>query len=114
MLTVAIVLPGKKGRNWRCGGMIETTHHITAPPDEHQEVVGAPQTVLKVDGRLKGDDVEELAQAYRSAQGATALDLSELQSADRAGVELLRELASMGAAIRGASPYIELLMRTKS
>ena len=74
----------------------------------------APQTVLKVDGRLKADDIEELTRAYQSAQGATALDLSELQSADSAGVEILRELVSMGAEVRSASPYIELLLKTKS
>ena len=72
------------------------------------------QTVLKVDGRLKADDVEELTRAYRSVQGASVLDLSELQSADREGVEILRELVAMGAEIRGASPYIELLLRAKS
>lgn len=72
------------------------------------------QTVLKVDGRLKADDVEELARAYQSAQGASVLDLSELHSADRAGVEILRELVSMGAELRGASPYIELLLKAKS
>jgi ABC-type transporter Mla MlaB component len=71
------------------------------------------QTVLKVDGRLKADDVEELTRAYRSLEGATALDLSELQSADRAGVEILRDLVSMGVEIRRASPYIELLLKTK-
>ena len=72
------------------------------------------RTVLKVDGHLKAEDVEELAGAYRSAQGAMSLDLSELHSADRAGVETLRELVSIGAEIRGASPYIELLMKTKA
>ena len=72
------------------------------------------QTVLKVDGELKADDIEELTGAYRSAQGASVLDLSELRSADRAGVGVLRELVSIGAEIQGASPYIELLMKTKS
>jgi len=43
------------------------------------------QTVLKVDGWLKADDVEELTQAYEAAEGTTVLDLSELQSADRDG-----------------------------
>lgn len=83
------------------------TIHISKTADDRR-------TVLKVDGHLKADDVEELAGAYRSAEGATALDLSELQSADRAGVQILRELVSMGAEVRGASPYIELLMKTKS
>lgn len=72
------------------------------------------QTVLKVDGRLKADDVGELSRAYQSVQGAAALDLSELQSADRDGVAVLRELVSLGTEIRGASPYIELLLRAKS
>lgn len=72
------------------------------------------RTVLKVDGRLNAGDVEELTRAFQSAQGMKALDLSELQSADRVGVEILRDLVSMGAEVRGASPYIELLMKTKS
>ena len=73
----------------------------------------ASGTVLKVDGRLRSEDVGELAGAYRSVQGARALDLSDLLSADREGVEILRELVTLGAEIRGASPYIELLLKTK-
>jgi ABC-type transporter Mla MlaB component len=78
------------------------------------KMVDDQHTVLKVDGRLKADDLDELTRACQSAPGATALDLSELQSADRAGVQILRELVSMGAEIRGASPYIKLLLKTKS
>lgn len=69
-------------------------------------------TILKVDGHLKADDVEELSRAFRSAKGASVLDLSELQSADSAGLEVLRELVSIGAEIRHASPYIELLLNS--
>ncbi len=72
------------------------------------------QTVLKVDGRLKAADVEELARAYQSVQGATALDLSELQSADQNGVAILRELLALGVGLRKASPYIELLLKSRS
>jgi hypothetical protein len=70
------------------------------------------ETILKVDGRLRGGDVEELNRAYRSVKGATSLDLSELQSADRDGVAILRELVSLGVEVRAATPYIELLLRT--
>jgi ABC-type transporter Mla MlaB component len=69
--------------------------------------------VLKVDGHLRAADVLELTSAYRSTQGNNVLDLSELQSADSAGLETLRELISLGAKIRHASPYIELLLKTK-
>jgi hypothetical protein len=92
---------------WQTSIGASVTIRISSTADDRQ-------TVLKVDGRLKVDDVEELARAYRSAQGASVLDLSELQSADREGVEILRELVSTGAEIRGASPYIELLLKTKS
>jgi hypothetical protein len=80
---------------------------ITKSVQEHQ-------IVLKVDGWLKADDVEELSRACQSVQQAMALDLSELQSADHDGVRTLRELVSLGVEVHGASPYIELLLKTKS
>jgi hypothetical protein len=70
-------------------------------------------TILKVDGRLRAEDVSELAGVFGSVQGASALDLSDLQSADRDGVEILRQFISLGAEVRGASPYIELLLKRK-
>lgn len=72
------------------------------------------RTVLKIDGRLNAEDIEELSRAHRSVEGSAALDLSELQSADRDGVARLRELVALGTEIRGASPYIELLLKAKT
>ena len=40
-------------------------------------------------------DLAELAKEYRSVDGALVLELSNLQSADPAGVEVLVELVSM-------------------
>ena len=71
-------------------------------------------TVLKVDGHLKAADVAELTQACRLASDLSTLDLSDLQSADKAGLEILRELASLGVQLRNASPSIELLMKPNS
>ena len=71
-------------------------------------------TVLQVDGKLMSEDVGELARECRSVQGLLIFDLSNLQSADRAGVEILRELMALGAEVRGASPYVELLLKTTS
>ncbi len=68
------------------------------------------QTVLKVDGRLRVEDLEELTRAYRSVTGAASLDLSELRSADRDSVAILRELVAIGVEVCAASPYIELLL----
>jgi len=72
------------------------------------------RTVLRIDGRLRSEDVEELARVFRSVQGATVLDLSELKWADRDGVEILRELVALGAEVRGASPYVALLLERNS
>ncbi len=69
------------------------------------------ETVLRVDGRLDRETVADLAKEHRSVEGLLVLELSELQSADPDGVELLLELVSLGAQIRGASPYIELLLK---
>ena len=72
------------------------------------------QTLLKVAGRLKSADISELDREIRSIAGPFVLDLSELLSADEAGIEKLRELAAGGAELRGASPYVQLLVDAKS
>lgn len=72
------------------------------------------RTVLKVDGQLKARDVAELTEACRSANDLNMLDLSDLQSADKAGLKKLRELTSLGVQLRNASPYIQLLLKPTS
>ncbi|MHC4179498.1 MAG: hypothetical protein ACYSWU_18455 [Planctomycetota bacterium] len=71
-------------------------------------------TVLRIDGQLRSEDVGELANERAAAQGPLVLELSNLQSADPKGVEVLLELVALAAEVRGASPYIELLLKTKS
>lgn len=71
-------------------------------------------TVLKVDGDLKAGDVAELTLACQLANDLKTLDLADLQSADKAGLEILRELASLGVQLHNASPYIEMLMNPNS
>jgi ABC-type transporter Mla MlaB component len=70
--------------------------------------------VLRIDGQLRSEDVPELAREYGSVEEPTVLELSHLQSADAVGVEALLQLIALGAEIRGASPYIELLLKKKS
>ena len=68
------------------------------------------RTVLKIDGRLRSVDVSELDQEAHSVKGPLVLDLSELMSADKVGIEGLRELQADGAELRGASPYVQMLL----
>ena len=74
----------------------------------------ARETVLKIDGRLRREDVGELSKERRCVKGPLVLDLSNLQSADTTGLETLKRLASAGAIIQGASPYIELLLNERN
>ena len=70
----------------------------------------ARATVLQVDGQLNSQNIAELSKEHRSVKGTLILELSNLQSVDPAGAKLLLELVSLGAQIRGASPYIELIL----
>ena len=79
---------------------------ITRTSDAHE-------TVLQIDGHLRSKNVAELTKEHWSVKGPLVLELSNLQSADTVGVDVLLELISMGAQTRGASPYIELLLKRK-
>ena len=77
---------------------------ITRTSDAHE-------TVLHVDGQLCSENVAELAKEFQNIDGPVALELSGLQSADPDGVVVLLEIASLGAELRDASPYIELILK---
>ncbi len=72
--------------------------------------IGGEQTVLRIAGRLQSADLSILDEEVRSVDGSLVLDLSELVSADKAGIERLRELAGGRAELRGASGYVQMLL----
>ena len=67
-------------------------------------------SVVSVTGHLDGPGVGELLRTCRSIEGEIVLDLSGLRSADDEGIEAIRELARQGSRLRGASPFIRLLL----
>ncbi len=67
-------------------------------------------TRVQVAGRLQPPFEAELDKEIRSIDRPFVLDLSELLSADKAGIEKLRHLASNGAELRGASGYVRMLL----
>ena len=71
----------------------------------------ADSTVVHVDGRLAVGGVDDLQRAVTEATGTVILDLTNLLSADDAGVAALRLLRQRGVQLRGASPYVTLLLR---
>ena len=68
------------------------------------------KTVLTIAGRLTGTGVRELQKVCGPIGQAPALDLAGLISADEQGREALRELIERGSELRGASPFIRLLL----
>ena len=71
------------------------------------------RTTVKVAGRLQPPFESELDKEVRSIDGPCVLDLSELLSADEAGIEKLRQMASSGTELRGASGYVQMLLDEK-
>jgi len=65
---------------------------------------------MRLEGWLEGEAVAELERVVNGGSGPLRLDLSELRSADTAGLAALRAQRASGAAIVGASPYIRLLL----
>ena len=65
-------------------------------------------TILRVDGQLRSEDVGVLNNKYRELTGPVALELSQLQSADAAGVAAILEIVALGAELRGVSGYVKL------
>ena len=69
------------------------------------------RTVLRIAGRLQCGDVSELDKEIRTVDGPLVLDLSELLSADTAGIERICDLQARGAELRGVSPYAQMLLK---
>jgi anti-anti-sigma regulatory factor len=68
------------------------------------------KTIVTVAGRLAGSATHEFLRACRSTKSEFVLDLSGLRSADSEGIEAIRELVREGRKLRGASPFIRLLL----
>jgi anti-anti-sigma regulatory factor len=71
----------------------------------------ASVTVLQVAGQLDGTTAGQLTETIESIEGNIVMDLSELIFADEAGVDAIRSLKDKGTDIRGASAFIQLLIK---
>ncbi len=68
------------------------------------------KTVVHVAGRLSGSTVAQLKSACQSIEGPLVIDLTSLVYADNDGIGAIRTIVEKGAAVQGASPFIELLL----
>lgn len=67
------------------------------------------RTVLRLEGEVKGQGVEEVARECERRLGAAhalELDLGDVVFVDRAGIGLLRDLVKRNVAIANCSPFL--------
>jgi hypothetical protein len=69
--------------------------------------------VVRLAGRLSAAQVPELLTACAES-GAVELDLTDLVSADGAGITALQRLRAQGAALVGTAGYIQLKLDSPS
>jgi hypothetical protein len=62
--------------------------------------------VLRISGRIAGDDVDVLRSALDQERGAIAIDLAEVGLVDRGAVNLLVLIETRGVELRNCPPYI--------
>lgn len=71
-------------------------------------------TVIRIEGDLRAEVIEELDRVSGEAGGPLVLDLTNLASADAEGLRALGSLLKQGAELRGASPYIRMRLESAS
>ena len=69
-----------------------------------------PMTVVHITGSLSGAAVAQLRKACDPIEGGFVLDLSNLLIADDAGIDVIHTIVEEGAEVRGASPFVQLLL----
>jgi CheY-like chemotaxis protein len=67
--------------------------------------------IVRLAGRLSAAQVPELFNTW-AGQGSIELDLTDLMSADAAGIEALQRIRRSGATLSGTPGYIQLQLHT--
>ncbi len=96
--------------NEDCSGLAQYLHVMRIAMIHITDTTELDRTIWRIDGRLTADDVSVLDRRCGEVGKPHVLDLAGLRSADSVGGDKLRRLASDGVEIRGASPYIQLLI----
>jgi anti-anti-sigma regulatory factor len=70
-------------------------------------------TVVRIDGELTDAGIGELREVCEAIGESPVLDLTDLVTADEAGLEALLGMMRDGATLRGGSPYLNLLIERR-
>jgi len=69
-------------------------------------VIGEDLVMLRISGRISGQDVDTLQALLEQERSAVAIDLKELSLVDREAVQLLALHESRGTELRNCPAYI--------
>ena len=69
-----------------------------------------PETVVSIAGRLNSSSVTQLHKTCDQIEIPFRIDLSELLFADEEGINAIRAICARGGQVKGASPYVRLLL----
>jgi hypothetical protein len=72
------------------------------------------KTIVHIAGRLSSTAVAHLEKACNPIEKPAVIDLSNLLIADDDGINAIRAIADKGAQVRGASPFVQLLLDNAS
>lgn len=68
------------------------------------------EPVFSIAGRLAGNAVAQLKKACDPIEEQVVMDLTNLLFADDRGIDAIRSLIDRGWQVRGASPFVQLLL----
>ena len=71
------------------------------------------QAIIKVEGWIESQVADALVRMIHELGGPIALNLTEVQSADRATEAQLQELVELGVKVRSTSPFVALLLESE-
>ena len=69
---------------------------------------------IRIAGRLTGSAVTHLKGACDPIEGLFVIDLSNLLFSDDEGIKAIRAIMDKGPQVRGASPFVQLLLDSAS
>ena len=72
------------------------------------------ENIIHIAGRLSSNAVAQLRKACDQVKDPMVIDVSELLYADEEGINAIRAIADRGSKIRGASPFVQLLLDNAS
>ena len=92
----------------------QTAETFTVTCKIHRQAIGEGRVILRVSGRLAGDNVDTLRALLEQERSVLTLDLKDVRLVDGEAVKLLAIHESNGLRLDNCPPYIREWIRRES